>query len=117
MTGIVAALHAVVIIRGYSRICGEISRGDAHRHAELAAQVVGDDPLVGGVGVAVDEADADGFDVRGAQLGSAMRVERSAVGGASTTAPCGDGALGDLERPGRAGTGGAGNSICRSYMS
>ena len=25
MTGIVAALHAVVIMRGYSRICGEIS--------------------------------------------------------------------------------------------
>ena len=25
MTGIVAALHAVVIIRGYSRICGEMS--------------------------------------------------------------------------------------------
>ncbi len=67
MTGIVAALHAVVIMRGYSRICGEISAEMHTGTPELAAQVVGDQSLVGRVGVGVDQAHADGLHLGVAQ--------------------------------------------------
>jgi hypothetical protein len=47
MTGIVAALHAVVIMRGYSRICGEISAEMHTGTPSSAFQVRGDALLVG----------------------------------------------------------------------
>ncbi len=115
MTGIVAALHAVVIMRGYSRICGEISAEMHTGTPRRLREVLGDRALVGRVGVRVEQADADGLDLRGAQLARPRRPSASAVG-AATTSPCGVRALGDLEGQSR-GTGGAGNSICRSYMS
>ena len=43
MTGIVAALHAVVTMRGYSRICGatslDVETGSPRRSASTAASV------------------------------------------------------------------------------
>ena len=66
--------HRRRVARGgdHARVLADLRRdlgGDAHRHAELAAQVIGDQPLVGRVGVGVDEAHADRFDLGVAQRG------------------------------------------------
>ncbi len=115
MTGIVAALHAVVIMRGYSRICGEMSLGDAHRHTERLAQVIGDRALVGRVGVRVD-----------AGRSPTASTSLSASSRRSRRAPLGMGVGDDdalalvrsaTSKTSERGTGGAGNSIWRSYMS
>ena len=84
--------HRRRVARGgdHARVLADLRRDlgrDAHRHAELAAQVLGDDALVGRVGVAVEEAHADRLD-----LGAAQRVgDRLEVGGrgGSTTSPVG----------------------------
>ena len=117
MTGIVAALQAVVIIRGYSRICGEISAEMHTGTPSSRAQVVGDHPLVGRVGVGVDAGRSPTASTPGRTRAASAIASRLGVGGASTD-------LAERRRCARRsrhvssrGTGGAGNSICRSYMS
>ena len=95
-----AALHAVVTIRGYSRICGETSAEMHTGTPSSRAQVVGDHALVGRVDVGVEEAHADRLDLGAAQLGG-ERVEVGVGSARSTTSPGGVGALGDLERRAR----------------
>ena len=85
--------------RDHARVLADLRRhlaGDAHRHAELGAQVVGDDALVGGIDVGVEEAHRDRLDLGGRQLGG-QRVERGAAGLDDHGARGGD-PLVDLER-------------------
>ena len=61
--------HRRRVARGgdHPRVLADLRRDlrrDAHRHAELAAQVLGDDALVGRVGVGVEQAHADRLDAR-----------------------------------------------------
>ena len=116
-TGIVAALQAVVTIRGYSRICGATSLDDAHRHAERVAR-----------GARRRSARWRGWR---SSAGSRRRPprprpraswlgERVEVGHGRAlrrTSPSASRPLVELERRASRGTGGAGNSIWRSYMS
>jgi hypothetical protein len=73
MTGIVTALHAVVIMRGYSRICGEISADTHTGTPALLLELLGDRTFVGGVGVGVEEADRDGLDIAIGELATERR--------------------------------------------
>ena len=97
MTGIVAALHAVVIMRGYSRIWGETSAEMHTGTPSSPLQVLCHRPLVGRVDVGVEEADGDrlrphGLDVagEGVEVGLGRRREDP---------PIGRGPLHELERP------------------
>ena len=74
----VAALHAVVTMRGYSRICGETSAEMHTGTPSPGGEVGGDPPFVGGVDVRVEQADADRLDVGGAQR--VVTATRSAIG-------------------------------------
>ena len=116
MTGIVAALQAVVIMRGYSRICGDTS-AEMHTGTPSAAlQVLGDHALVGRVDVGVEQAHARPPRRRGRGTCAGERVEAGSRRASTTHAPVGRRALVQLEGPvPRDGRGG--NSICRSYMS
>ena len=66
--GMVAALQAVVIMRGYSRIWGEISDEMHTGTPSSRRRCSRHGPLVVGVGVGVDEADTDRVDAGVAQL-------------------------------------------------
>ncbi len=76
MTGMVAALHAAVIMRGYSRIWGEISDEMHTGTPSSPRRCVGDAGLVGAVDVGVEQAHRHRLDVGRGQL----RGERSEVG-------------------------------------
>ena len=116
ITGIVAALQAVVTIRGYSRICGDTSAEMHTGTAELGAQVLGDAPLVGAVDVGVEQADADRLDVGGARSRRCSAARSASVGSAISTTPSAA-VRSAISNVRSRGIGGAGNSICRSYMS
>jgi hypothetical protein len=88
--------------------------GDAHRHTELAFEVLGDDALVRGVDVGVQQADTDRFDVHRPEfLGD--RVELLDRGTVSTSPAAF--VRSTISTVRSRGIGGGGNSICRSYMS
>ena len=89
-----------VACRGHhARVLAQLRRhvgGDADGNGELGAQVFGDAPLVVGVDVGVEQADADGLDVgsddrrgQGGEVGAARRLVHR---------PRGEHPLGDLER-------------------
>ncbi len=112
--------HRRRVARGgdHARVLADLRRDlrrDAHRHTELAAQVLGDHALVGRVGVRVDQAHADGLDVGGAQRVGDGRGDPRRRGRARPR-PCGS-VRSAISTTRSRGTGGAGNSICRSYMS
>ena len=114
ITGIVAALHAVVIIRGYSRICGEISAEmhtgtpSSRRRCSAISR-----SLAGLAYALMRQTPTDStFASRRADVISS----RSAADGDSMTSP--EGLVRSAISTTRSrGTGGLGNSICRSYMS
>ena len=85
--------------RHHPRVLAQLRRhvgGDAHRHAELAAQMVGDAPLVGAVDIGVEQTDADRLDLSLTQ----RRRQRGEIGIARHLMdhPARQHPLGDLER-------------------
>ena len=86
ITGIVAALHAVVTMRGYSRICGDTSAEMQTGTPSSARRWSATSALVGRVDVGVEQADADRLDLGRPQL-RRRAASRSASAGPSDDRP------------------------------